>query len=126
MKKKTCTVIAVLCSDIHLCHTCPPARSNEPNWYDAMARTLDELAGIASHYYVPILCAGDVFDRWNSPPELINFAIKHLPPMHCIPGQHDLPNHSLEDIRRSAYSTSAGCSEMWRFPLSTPLESLLL
>jgi hypothetical protein len=103
MKKKTCTVIAVLCSDIHLCHTCPPARSNESNWYDAMARVLHELGEIARHYNVPIFCAGDVFDRWNSPPELINFAFKHMHMMYSIPGQHDLPNHSLEDIQRSAY-----------------------
>jgi hypothetical protein len=115
--KKSKTVVAVLCSDIHLCHTCPPARSNEPNWYDAMARVLHELAGIAGHYNVPILCAGDVFDRWNSPPELINFAISHMPTMHCVPGQHDLPNHSLEDIRRSAYWTLVETKKLMNIPL---------
>lgn len=57
------------------------------------------------HKDCPILCAGDIFDRWNSPPELINFAIKHLPVMHAIPGQHDLPLHSYDDIRKSAYWT---------------------
>jgi hypothetical protein len=51
------------------------------------------------------VCAGDVFDRWNAPPELINFAIHHLPVMHAIPGQHDLPHHSYQDIRRSAFWT---------------------
>jgi hypothetical protein len=55
---------------------------------------------------VPILCAGDVLDHWDSPPELINFAIEHLPPyLHAVPGQHDLPNHSPEQIKRSAYWT---------------------
>ncbi len=98
-------VIAVLCSDIHLCHTCPPARSAEPNWYDAMGRVLDQLQSIAHEHQVPILCAGDVFDKWNSLPELINFAIGRLPEMIAIPGQHDLPHHALEEIERSAFWT---------------------
>jgi len=98
-------VIAVLCSDLHLSHTAPLARSSEPSWYDAMARVLGELSALAEKHNAPVICAGDIFDRWNSPPELINFAIKHLPKMYAIPGQHDLPHHQLEDIRRSAYWT---------------------
>jgi hypothetical protein len=54
---------------------------------------------------VPILCAGDVFDRWNSPPELINWAIENLTPMYAVPGQHDMPHHDPEQLRRSAYWT---------------------
>ncbi|MFK5283767.1 hypothetical protein ACI3PL_29745, partial [Lacticaseibacillus paracasei] len=43
-------------------------------------------------------------DRWNAPPELINFDLEHLPTgMICVPGQHDLPNHNLDDMRRSGY-----------------------
>ncbi len=52
-----------------------------------------------------IICAGDIFDKWNAPPELINFLIKELPFMHAIPGQHDLPDHVYEDIKKSAYWT---------------------
>lgn len=52
------------------------------------------------------MCAGDIFDTWRPPPELINFAIKHVPKgMLAIPGQHDLPLHNYEDIRKSAYWT---------------------
>lgn len=98
-------VIAVLCSDIHLCHQCPTARSAEPDWYAAMQRPLDELRAVAEYHVAPIICAGDVFDHWNSPPELINFAIRHLPNMYAVPGQHDLPNHRLDELRRSAYWT---------------------
>jgi len=97
--------LAVLCSDIHLCHTCPPARSAEPDWYEAMKRLLDQLEDVKSSYGAPILCSGDVFDRWNSPPELINFAIENLPVVYAIPGQHDLPYHELSSIRKSAYWT---------------------
>lgn len=98
-------VIAVFCSDIHLSHKPPIARSAEPDWYEAMARPLRELRDVAKQYDVPIICAGDIFDRWNSPPQLINFAIEQLPFMYVIPGQHDLPNHSYDEIRRSAYWT---------------------
>ena len=98
-------VVAILCSDLHLSHTAPLARSSEPDWYEAMGRPLAELRGLQKQHGCPVICAGDVFDRWNSPPELINFAIKHVPKMYAIPGQHDLPHHRLEDIKRSAYWT---------------------
>lgn len=96
-------IIAVLCSDIHLSQTPPSARSSEPNWFDAMRRVLDEIRDVAGNH--PIVCAGDVFDTWRSPPELINFAIANLPKMYSITGQHDLPYHNYDDIRKSAYWT---------------------
>ena len=114
-------VIAILCSDLHLSLTPPIARAGEKNWFEAMARPLSELSNLAHSYRCPVLCSGDIFDRWNPPPELINFAIKHLPKMYAVPGQHDLPFHSMEDIQRSAYWTlcEAGVvehciGEQWR------------
>lgn len=98
-------VLAVCCSDIHLSHKPPIARSTEKSWYDAMSLAMDELRLFGITYNCPIVVAGDIFDRWNPPPELINFAIKALPKCYAIPGQHDLPNHSYNDIRRSAYWT---------------------
>lgn len=101
----TSNVIAIFCSDIHLSHTKPAARAGEPDWYEAQARPLRQLAKLAKKHGCPIVCAGDVFDHWNAPAELINFAIRELPPMYAIPGQHDLPHHSYDDIKRSAYWT---------------------
>jgi len=107
-------LLATFVSDIHLCHTCPIARSAEPDWYEAMGRVLDQVVDKSSvipsekkgvYYNVPIFCAGDFFHKWNSPPELINFAIARMPKMIGIPGQHDLPYHSLDDVRKSAYWT---------------------
>lgn len=99
--------IAIVCADLHLSHTPPLARAREPNWYVAMARSLERLRLLAAQYLVPVICAGDLFDRWNSPPELINFAIRHLQgrPMAAIPGQHDMPYHSTERLGMSAYET---------------------
>lgn len=99
------SVIAVLCSDIHLSARPPVYRSNEPDWYAAMARPLNEIKTIANHYDVPVICAGDIFDKWLVPPELINFAIAHIDNWYAIPGQHDLPYHSYEQIEKSGYWT---------------------
>ena len=98
-------VIAVVASDIHLSHNPPPARAGEPNWYDAMRRPLSQLRALGQTHDAPIFIAGDIFDHWRSPPELINFAIEAVPPCYAIPGQHDLPNHSAPDLKRSAYWT---------------------
>lgn len=97
--------IALLVADLHLCHKPPSARSVEPDWYAAMARPLRQLRAMAAETGASILCAGDIFEKWNSPPELINWAIENLPKMFAVPGQHDLPLHDAKQIKRSAYWT---------------------
>lgn len=82
------------------------ARAGEPDWFEAMARPLQQIQALAVANECPILCAGDVFHKWNSSAELINFALTSLPnDMIVIPGQHDLPYHNLEDIDKSAFWT---------------------
>lgn len=99
-------VIAIACADLHLSHKPPIWRSTEPDWYEAMKRPLDEISQLQLKYACPILCAGDIFDKWDSPAELINFVIEYLPDrMFSIAGQHDLPNHNLSEINKSAYYT---------------------
>lgn len=99
-------VIAIACADIHLSSMPPAARAGEPDWFKAMRRPLDELRRLQSKCEnAPILCAGDVFHHWKSSPELINFAIDNLPEMYSIPGQHDMPYHSAEEMEKSAYET---------------------
>lgn len=96
-----CAQIAILCSDLHLTLK-PPACRNDSSWMGVQAGYLKQLGDLAQG--LPILCAGDIFDRWNPPPELIRFALKHLPPdLICVPGQHDLPNHEMGAMHRSAY-----------------------
>jgi hypothetical protein len=98
--------LAILISDLHLSHTPPLARQKEEYWYGVMKRYLTDLKDFQEKMgHIPIFCAGDIFDKWNPSPELVNFAIEHLPVMYCVPGQHDLPYHNYEDIGRSAYKT---------------------
>lgn len=54
---------------------------------------------------LPIFYAGDIFDKWNNPPQLVNFAIDHLPRGYAIAGNHDLPYHSPESLKNSSYGT---------------------
>lgn len=96
---------AIVASDIHLQAKSPVARSAEPDWFEAMARPLREIGALVAEYDVPVIYAGDIFDRWCAGPEVINFALRELPNGYAIPGQHDLPNHNYNDIERSAYWT---------------------
>lgn len=107
--------IAILCSDIHLSLRQPACRADD--WLEVQRDYLGQVKSLActakerwlgnrntTGRSVPVLCAGDIFDRWNPPPELIRFALEHLPDgMICVPGQHDLPEHRFDQIHRSAY-----------------------
>jgi hypothetical protein len=101
-------VIAVCCSDIHLSLTPPVSRSAEPNWLDAQARAIKQLAVLCGENDCPLVIAGDVFDKSAPVPELINFTIEQFsvfPAIYAIPGQHDLPMHRYEDVHKSGYWT---------------------
>jgi len=98
-------VAAVLVSDIHLSLKMPTCRKEQVPWMEVMAEYLRQLKEYSEKHNAPILCAGDIFDKWNSPPELINFALEHLPFMYAVPGQHDLPAHNYEERYRSSYDT---------------------
>jgi DNA repair exonuclease SbcCD nuclease subunit len=103
---------AVLIADIHLCLKPPTFRSKEDDWLAVQAGYLNQVEKLtfiecssSISRQLPVICAGDIFHRWNAPAELINFALQHLPHMYAIPGQHDLPHHNYDDIRKSAYWT---------------------
>jgi len=113
-------VWGILVSDIHLQARPPVARSTEPDWWAAMARPLIEIQDLVKKYECPVLYAGDIFNRWDPRPEVINFALKYLPKGFAIPGQHDLPNHNYDEIRRSAYWTLVEAGHLINLPPGTP------
>lgn len=99
-------ILAIFLADIHLSLKPPVWRSAEPDWLEIQRRVLNEIQNLHQVYNCPVICAGDIFDKWNTCPELINLALAFLPDnMYAIPGQHDLPLHQIEDIHRSAYWT---------------------
>lgn len=102
--------IGIVCSDLHFSALCPVARSAEPDWFLAQFRYLDQLKSLQeNHRGVPIIIAGDIFDRWYAPAttsELINRLMLHWPDnVWAVPGQHDLPNHQLDQMMRTPYWT---------------------
>lgn len=92
---------AILIADLHLTETPPVARTDD--YHAAMARKFEFIQGLVQIHGCPIICAGDVFDRWKASPWLLQWALQHLPhPMVTIPGNHDLPMRSLEHFQRAA------------------------
>lgn len=70
-----------------------------------MRKPIAELRALALDHNAPILCAGDVFDRWSCSPALINFVLDTLPEVYAVPGQHDLPYHDISRMGDSAFGT---------------------
>lgn len=99
--------LAVVAGDIHLTATPPAFRRGEPNWIETQRAALAELREVAEELDAPLIITGDIFDRWNAPPEIINMAIQEFSKFKLhpitIPGQHDLPYHNPELIEKSAY-----------------------
>jgi DNA repair exonuclease SbcCD nuclease subunit len=98
-------VLAIVVSDVHLSLTPPLARRCEKDWLAAQKRVWDEISDLRGKYNASVICAGDLFDRWNPPIELVNWALDHLPHMFAIPGNHDLPSHRPELEHRSGFGT---------------------
>jgi len=132
-------VLAVLCSDLHLSERCPTARAEKDNWLDVQASYLNQLGDLSKKHRAPIVCAGDIFDRWNPPISFVNWVVAHIPKMYAIPGQHDLPYHRMERIGDTAFwnlvengridciregGMERGGLMLWGFPWGVGLHSL--
>lgn len=95
--------IAILSSDWHLRTTTPVSRA-EPDWFPVMRKRMEYLGDLSSkHDGVPLLVAGDVFDRPNPPAALVSWCLDHMPSIIAIPGQHDLPEHRLDARMQGAW-----------------------
>ena len=94
-------VDAILTADIHLTETTPISRTD--NYIEAQDRKLAFLKQLESQYDCPVIDAGDIFDYWKASPWLIARAYKNLPSeIYTIPGNHDLPEHSMQQYEKSA------------------------
>ena len=94
-------VDAILTADIHLTETTPISRTD--NYIEAQDRKLAFLKQLETQYDCPVIDAGDIFDYWKASPWLIARAYKNLPSeIYIIPGNHDLPEHSMQQYEKSA------------------------
>lgn len=98
---------AILIADIHLREDQPECRTDD--YFSAQEEKVDWLADLAERLDAPVIAAGDIFDKWKQSPFLLGWALDHMPFIHAIPGQHDLPQHRLGAMRKSAlYVLEAG------------------
>jgi len=105
---------AILTADNHLSPRIPRCR-NEEEFLTAMFKKLDFIANLQKrHGGIPVLSAGDITDRWfidKGEQWFVTAIIKRMHNWIAIPGQHDLPQHSLELYDKSllALLEEAGC-----------------
>jgi len=101
MKRTAKNPSAILCSDLHLREDTPIGRTDD--YMQAQLRKLEFLWAEADKYQVPIFCSGDIFHKAKSSPYLESITINCLPEdMTIIPGQHDLPNHNIDNYGKSS------------------------
>ena len=97
IKKATC----ILTADWHLRDTQPKCRTDV--YYETQFKKLTFIKDLqVQHSNCPVLIAGDVFDIPKPSPMLLTSTLYYLPyHIVCIPGQHDLPEHVLENFNQS-------------------------
>lgn len=108
--------VAILCADLHLSLTPPACRTEtQEEWLDVQAHYLDQIKALRKSLgNVEVFCSGDIFDRWNPSPELINFALARLPSgMLAVPGQHDLMHHRYDLMHKSGYGVLKGANKIY-------------
>lgn len=101
MWPSNCQPVAIACSDIHLGEKTPLIRLG-CNWIDIQDRFLTELRELQERItpidydgLIPVLIAGDLFDKSQNSVGFTNWVIERLPKdVIAIPGQHDLTYHS--------------------------------
>lgn len=87
----------IFASDLHLRHDVPIARKDD---YQLAQRTKFSAILELAKKYPPLIIAGDVFDKPRPPIPFIRWVMDLLLQYDvaflCVPGQHDLPSHSLK------------------------------
>ena len=91
---------AIFISDLHLRGDQPICRTD--NFWESQNKKYQFVKTLQKKYQCSVLISGDVFHHWKASPFLLSWAIEYLPDnIIAIPGQHDLPQHSIELINKS-------------------------
>ena len=104
MKTKLNNVSAIFLADYHIRGSQPVSRID--NFFEAIKVKTDFIIEISNQYNVPVIMAGDIgnepeWENWLLTWTIATFSrFNNLPIV--IPGQHDLPNHNFNKIKKSA------------------------
>lgn len=99
-KKEIRKASCICTADWHLRDTQPKCRTD--NYYEAQWKKISFISELQVKHNCPVLIAGDVFDKPKPSPMLLADTLLHIPrKIICVPGQHDLPEHSIENLNQS-------------------------
>jgi len=103
MAKKTNPDL-IICGDIHAGLLTPECRKDV--YIETLCRKLGFIKGLQEKYECPVIMPGDLFNHWRADSVLLN-AIHPVWPSDvlAVAGQHDLPQHSIELIEKTALQT---------------------
>lgn len=94
----------ILVGDIHITENVPICRTDD--YLKTLERKMKWLNNIQKKYNCPIIAPGDLLEYWKPSPELISWCLDHLPDnLFTIAGNHDLPAHNLELLKKSGLTT---------------------
>lgn len=104
MRRKTNKkVTAILTADKHGREDVPVCRTD--NFLKAQWDKLEFENKLAEKHNCPILDAGDVLNKWKPSPWLLRELMNRSSGKRItIPGNHDLPNHSIDSYEKSGLS----------------------
>lgn len=85
---------AILTADIHLRDDQPVCRLD--NYWQAQVRKIAWLRGLQKKYDCPVLDAGDLFHKPKPSPYLLQWAIRNMPDMITVEGNHDQSCHNSD------------------------------
>ena len=93
---------AILTSDWHLRTSTPSCRDDD--FVNTQIKKIEFITNLQKKYDIPIINAGDLFNYWKNNNELLTLCIKHLPLQFVIIGNHDMPFHNREYLKKSNLS----------------------
>lgn len=85
---------AILTADIHLRDDQPVCRLD--NYWEAQARKIQWLRDLQKQHNCPVLDAGDLFHKPKPSPFLLQWAIRNMPDMVTVEGNHDQSCHNSD------------------------------
>ncbi len=95
---------AILTADYHLREDNPICRIDY--FLDTQIQKMKFIQQLQVKHNCPVIHAGDLFNHWKASPYLITLALNYLPKnMFAVAGNHDLPNHNIDLLDKSALNT---------------------
>lgn len=95
--------LGIFCSDLHLGLSRPRCRKDD--WMQVQETMLNTIVEYSWKYKVPVFVAGDIFHKPKEDPLVVSMAIRCMKrtKWYGVPGQHDLPGHSIEYINTTSF-----------------------